>query len=158
MAWLANDKPDLAEGRRAAERIVRNGHRAGDIIRTIRALARKSSPEMTGLDLNEAIQEVLMLLRGKLRRHDILLETNLASSLEPIVGDRVQLQQVVLNLVVNAIEAMSVSLDQRRLLRVNSHKGIPGNVLVEVEDTGTGIDPTRWTVCSMHFSRPSPTA
>ena len=142
LAWLATNEPDLDEARLAAERIVRNGHRAGDIIKTIRALARKSSPEMARFDLNEAIREVLTLMDGELRRNDVLLETRLPSGLASVVGDRVQLQQVVLNLVVNGIEAMSSSTGDPRILRVRSLDSPPDSVQVEVEDTGAGIDPT----------------
>jgi len=141
LAWLADAKPNLGEARHAAERIVRNGHRAGDIIRTIRALARKSSPEMMALDLNEVIQEVLTLMAGELRRHEVLLETRLAAGLLPVVGDRVQLQQVILNLVINGIEAMGASKEPPRILRVRSLTTPPDSALVDVEDTGTGIDP-----------------
>jgi signal transduction histidine kinase len=140
LAWLARSEPDLDEARRAAERIVKNGHRAGDIIKTIRALARKSEPEMTRVDLNEAIEEVLVLMRGELRRHGVSLESDLPANLEPVLGDRVQLQQVVLNLVLNGVEAMSVIAEPPLVLRVNSQSDGSGAVLVEVEDTGTGLD------------------
>ena len=141
LAWLADDQLNVDEARHAAERIARNGHRAGDIIRTIRALVRKSSPEMVQLDLNEAIQEVLTLMTGELCRHDVLLETRLLAGPAPVVGDRIQLQQVVLNLVANSIEAMSAPIDQPRTLRVRSQTIAPDSVLVDVEDTGAGIDP-----------------
>jgi C4-dicarboxylate-specific signal transduction histidine kinase len=140
LAWLTRDEPDLEEAQQAAERIIKNGHRAGDIVKTIRALARKSEPEMARVDLNEAIQEVLALMRSELRRHHVSLEANLPAGLEPVLGDRVQLQQVVLNLVLNAIEAMGGVGDLARVLRVNSQRGDCSNVLVEVEDTGTGLD------------------
>jgi signal transduction histidine kinase len=143
LAWLARDKPDLNEARKAAERTASNGHRAGDIIRSIRALARKSTPEMTPLDINGAIQEVLVLMRGELRRHEVALETDLMAGLEPIVGDRVQLQQVILNLIANGIEAMSAPGDQPRRLRIKSQNQDPGDVLIAVEDTGIGLDPTK---------------
>jgi signal transduction histidine kinase len=142
LAWLADDRPNLDEARHAAERIARNGHRAGDIIRAIRALARKSSPEMVQLDLNEVIQEVLTLMTGELCRNDILLETRLLAGPAPVVGDRIQLQQVILNLVANSIEAMSASIDQPRTLRIRSRTIAPDGVLVDVEDTGVGIDLT----------------
>jgi signal transduction histidine kinase/HAMP domain-containing protein len=141
LAWLADVEPNLEEARQAAERIVRNGHRAGDIIRTIRALARKSSPEMGQLDLNEVIQEVLALMAGELRQHEVLLEIRLSAGVSPVVGDRVQLQQVILNLVMNGIEAMGASTEQPRILRVSSLTTPPNSALVDVEDTGGGIDP-----------------
>jgi signal transduction histidine kinase len=143
LRWLARDKPDLDEARQAAERIVDDGHRAHDIIKSIRALARKSLPETTQLDINEAIREVLLLMRGELSRHGITLETSLLEGLEPVIGDRVQLQQVILNLIVNGIEAMTALVDQPRVLRVSSQIDGHGNVLIAVEDTGSGLDSTK---------------
>jgi PAS domain S-box-containing protein len=141
--WLAKDPPDLDEARQAAERIVGAGHRAADIIRTIRALARKATPEMTRFDVNTAIANVLTLTRGELQRHDVLLKTELSAGLEPVLGDRGQLQQVILNLIVNGIEAMSAITQQPRVLRVSSQTDGPGNVLIAVGDTGVGLDPTK---------------
>jgi len=147
LSWLKNDtqnnRPDLDEARQAAERVVRAGHRAGDIIRTIRALARKSSPEMTQFDINDAITEVLTLAHGELRRHEVSLETEFCACLEPVVGDRGQLQQVVLNLIVNGIEAISGVMHGPRMLRISSQRDEPGNVLITVADTGMGLDATK---------------
>jgi PAS domain S-box-containing protein len=139
LSWLANDTPNLDEARGAVERIVKDGHRAGDVIRSVRALARKSGPEMTDLDINDAVREVLTLMRSELHRHDVSLETELSGGLEPIVGDRVQLQQVILNLIMNGIEAMSAEMHQPRVLRVRSQLDGPGHVLVAVEDSGPGL-------------------
>jgi PAS domain S-box-containing protein len=141
LRWLANDRPDLDEARQAAERIVRDGHRAADIIRSVRALAGKSEPEMTPLDINDAIREVLVLTRSELRRHDVSLETVLSGGLEPVMGDRVQLQQVILNLVMNGIEAMSAVMHEPRVLRVRSRIDGPGDLLIAVEDSGPGLAP-----------------
>jgi PAS domain S-box-containing protein len=141
--WLAKDPPDLDEARQAAERIVGAGHRAGDIIRTIRALARKATPETTRFDINAAVADVLTLTRGELQRHDILLETELSADLEPVLGDPGQVQQVVLNLIVNGIEAMTEGMHGSRVLRVSSRMAGPGDVLIAVADTGTGLDPTK---------------
>jgi PAS domain S-box-containing protein len=143
LSWLARDTPQLDEARRAAERIVRDGHRAGDIIKSIRALARKSRPEMTQLDINDVIAEVLVLTRGELRRHDVSLETELSGGLEPVMGDRIQVQQVILNLIMNGIEAMNAIMDRPRVLRVSSQIDGPGSVLIAVTDTGTGLDPAK---------------
>ena len=107
LRWLAKDPPDLDEAREAAKRTVGAGHRASDIIRTIRTLARKSTTEATRFDVNSAISDVLALTSGELQRNDVLLETELSAGLEPVSGDRGQIQQVVLNLTVNAIEAMT---------------------------------------------------
>jgi signal transduction histidine kinase len=117
LRWLKNDRPDLDEARQAAERIVSNGHRAADILRSIRGLARKSGLEITRFDINDAVRDVLVLIRGELRPHDVFLETELFPDLGPTMGNRVQLQQVILNLIRNGIEALT--------------------------DTGTGLDPTK---------------
>ncbi|MEA2780363.1 MAG: hypothetical protein QOK29_1907, partial [Rhodospirillaceae bacterium] len=143
LAWLANDRPDLDEAREAAERVVRDGHRAGEVIRTIRSLARKSGPEMTQFNIDDAIREILVLMRSELRRHHVSLETELSAGIEPVTGDRVQLQQVVLNLIMNGIEAMSATMHDPRVLRVNSQIGGPNSVMIAVTDTGPGLDPTK---------------
>ncbi len=106
LRWLNRDRPDLDEVRDAFTRIVRDGRRAGEVIRGIRALAKKSTPQLTKLDINDAIREVLALTRDELLRRDVVLRTELAAGDRPIMGDRVQLQQVVLNLIMNSIEAM----------------------------------------------------
>jgi PAS domain S-box-containing protein len=140
LSWLTSDKPQLDRARQAAERIVRDGHRAGDIIKSIRALAKKTTSEMTQLDINGVIEEVLVLMGGELRRHDIMLETELATGLAPIVADRIQIQQVILNLVTNAIEAMSMITGRSRVLRLSTRPEGTGAVLLAVADMGTGLD------------------
>jgi PAS domain S-box-containing protein len=141
LLWLANDRPNLDEARQAVKRIVGEGQRAGDIIRSVRALAGKSGPEMTQFDINDAIREVLILMRSELRRHDVSLETELSGGLEPIMGDRVQLQQVILNLIMNGIEAMSMVMHRPRVLRVRSQIDWPSIVLIAIEDSGPGFAP-----------------
>jgi PAS domain S-box-containing protein len=140
LSWLASDKPQLDQARQAAERIVRDGHRAGDIIKSIRALAKKTTSEMTQLDINGVIEEVLVLMGGELRRHDIMLETELTTGLAPVVADRIQIQQVILNLVTNAIEAMSNITGRSRVLRLSTRPEGTGAVLMAVADMGTGLD------------------
>ena len=139
--WLAKDQPQLEEARRAAERLVRDGHRAADILKSVRALAGASAPDMTKLDINDAIREVLILTRSELHEHDVLLEAELSDGQAFVMGDRVQLQQVILNLVMNAIEAMSTDTNVPRLLCVRSQGEGPGAVLITVEDSGPGISP-----------------
>jgi signal transduction histidine kinase len=141
LRWLAKQRPPLNEVRRATERILREGHRAGDIIRSVRALAGKSAPAMTQLDINDAIREVLTLLRSELHEQDVSLETELSDDLDPIMGDRVQLQQVVLNLLMNGIEAMSTVTQAQRVLSVKSQLDGPGHVRIAVEDAGPGFAP-----------------
>jgi C4-dicarboxylate-specific signal transduction histidine kinase len=141
LQWLTYERLDLDEARQAADRIIRNSHRAGEVIRSIYALAKKSPPEMTQLDLNGAIGEILELLRAELRRHDISLDTEFPPDIPRVMGNRVQLQQVILNLIMNGIEAMSTSVDRPRRLRVSSRPDGAGDVLVAVEDSGPGLDP-----------------
>lgn len=141
LQWLAKDRPDLDEARKAAERIVRNAQHTGEVVKSIRALVQKSSPDMAHLDVNKAIDDILGLMRPEFRRHDVSLRTELNVGLAPILGDRVQLQQVVVNLVTNGIEAMSGVEQRPRLMRVSTQNDDDGNVLIAVEDSGIGLDP-----------------
>ena len=140
LLWLEADRLDLEEARQAATRIVRNGHRAGDIIKSVRALTRKSTPEMVSLDINDVIREVIVLMGAEFRRHGVRVETSLPSNLNSVIGDRVQLQQVVLNLIMNAIEAMANSGHGQRRMQISSGNDESGGVLVAVEDSGPGLD------------------
>jgi len=139
VVWLAKDKPNLSEVRKAADRIVKNGHRAAEIMRSIRTLARKSSVQMDRLSVNSAIKETLVLVAGELRRHNVVLRTALSSDVGEVWADRVQLQQVVLNLVMNGIEAMRNSAPPHEL-RVRTGVHGRAEILVAVEDSGIGID------------------
>ena len=141
LRWLAKDPPQLDEARQSVERIVKDGHRAGDVIKSVRALAGTSAPVSAELDINAAIREVLSLMRGELNQHDVALETDLSDGLAPVLGDRVQLEQVVLNLILNAIDAMSADTSEPRVLRVRSQSDEPGTVLIAVEDSGPGLPP-----------------
>jgi C4-dicarboxylate-specific signal transduction histidine kinase len=141
LRWLTRNPPQVDEARRAAERIVKDGHRAGDIIKSVRALLGTSAPDMTRFDVNDAIREILVLTRSELHLHNVVIETALADSLPPIMGDRVRLQQVVLNLVMNAIEAMIGTISASRVLRVQSRGDEPDTVLVSIADSGPGIAP-----------------
>lgn len=140
--WLDEDNPNLEEAREAAERVVRDGHRAGDVIASIRGLTKKSSTTMTELAINEVIADVTDLLRSELRQNEITLELDLAADLKALMGDRVQLQQVILNLVMNGIEAMAETSHRPRLLHVSSRADDNGDLLIGVVDTGKGLDPS----------------
>lgn len=142
LRWLADDKPNIPEARLAAERIIRDGHRAGDVIASIRTMAKKSHPETSALDLNAVVLEVLMLTRNELDRHDIIVETDLRADIGPALGDRVQIQQVLLNLIMNGIEAINASHHQRRSITVVSKPAEPGFIEVVIADTGTGLGQT----------------
>ena len=140
--WLAADPPAMAEARSALDNIVADGKRAREVIARIRALTKRQAPRMDLLDLNREILEVLALTEQELRSHDIVLETKLDSTLPQVMGDRVQLQQVLLNLILNAIEAMSAVDNRPRELTIVSAQGTDG-ALVEVRDSGIGLDQDR---------------
>src|SRR5579859_3188512 len=143
--WLAAQPPDMDKARRALERIVNDGRRAGDVIKRIRTLMKRQAPRKSSLDLNDAIREVIALTQHEIRRNDILLETQLAENLPPLQVDRVQLQQVLLNLIVNAIEAMSETNERPRQLTIVSCAQGPGVLRIEVRDSGAGLDPEHAT-------------
>lgn len=140
LRWLNDGQLDVAMAREAAERIVRDGHRAGEIVTSIRALARKAPPRMTRLDLQQVIQGVLDLLRGELQSRGIVSKTEFSEALPSVYGDPTQLQQVVLNLVMNGVEAMAQvgEGDQRLTIRTDV---AAGHAEVSVQDTGIGLDP-----------------
>jgi PAS domain S-box-containing protein len=141
LCWLDRQPPDLEEARQAFDCIVRYGKRASDVIDRIRALIRKSPSRNDRLEINGAIREVIELARGEVVKTGVSVQTDLADGLPLIEGDRVQLQQVVLNLIINAVEAMSgVSKGARELL-INTGKAEAGGVLVVVRDSGPGLDP-----------------
>src|SRR5882757_5728600 len=139
--WLAANPPQMEKARRALERIVNDGRRAGEVIKRIRALMKRQLPRKDWLDINETILEVAALAQDQLSRGDILLETRLAEGLPLVHGDRVQLQQVLLNLIVNAIDAMSEIDERRRELTIVSAADGPQAVAIEVRDSGMGLDP-----------------
>jgi signal transduction histidine kinase len=139
LRWLTKATPDLAEARKAMERVVDAAHHAGDIVDTIRSMFRKDAGERTVIDINHVIMNVVAVLRTDLQKNGVELRILLDPQLPAIKGNSVQLQQVVLNLVVNAIESMREV--QSRVLRVQSDKSSSDMVHVSVEDTGTGVDP-----------------
>jgi len=141
LRWLNQDPADLGEVRAAFSRIVRDGARAGDVIRGLRALAKKIGPELAKLDINDAIDEVLALTRSELQRHGVVLHTDLLAGDRSAFADRVQLQQVLMNLILNGIEAMKTIAGRQRILTISSEAAEPDGVLVAVADTGPGLDP-----------------
>ncbi len=141
LRWLNRDVPDLDAARDAVARIVRDAHRAGEVIQGVRALTKKSGPQLTPLDINGAIREVLALTRSDLQQHGVVLQTDLSADARPVFGDRVQLQQVLLNLIMNGLEAMRAVTERPKTLAITSEPVEPSGVLVAVEDTGTGLDP-----------------
>lgn len=137
--WLAARPPDMEKARRALERIANDGRRAAEVIKRLRSLMKRQAPRKGPLSINEAILEVIALAQAELRRSHILVGTRLAD-LPRVQGDKVQLQQVLLNLIVNAIEAMSGVTERRRDLTITSSMEDPDAVQVEVRDSGTGLE------------------
>src|SRR5262249_31003778 len=136
---LANRNLGAEVLRGALEEVVADSTRASAVIARIRGLIRKAPAEKNELDLNELIQEVLALTQRELCENQVLLERELSEALPTVVGDRVQLQQVLLNLIINGTEAMTAVTNRARILRVQSRIDEPGNVLVAVSDSGTGL-------------------
>jgi len=137
--WLAEARPDLDSVREALAAIVRDGHRAGEVIQRIRQLARKGAPRKDSVNLNDVVRDVVALVRAELRHQDISLMLDLAEKLSPVLGDRIQLQQVLLNLVMNGLEAMASVTDRPRDLIIRSEPHDDDHVRVAVQDTGIGI-------------------
>ena len=162
LRWLAGNSPNLAEAQQAIGRIIRDGNRAGDVVSRMRALFKKAPAAKEPLDINLVIQEVLMLTQAELQKNRVSLRTEFAVDLPTVLGDKIQLQQVILNLVVNAIEAMSGVTANQRELYLSSQKiteshsdtgqetidaKAPGeqgltSLLIAVRDAGPGLDPT----------------
>jgi C4-dicarboxylate-specific signal transduction histidine kinase len=140
--WLAANTPDLDRVREALEAIVKDGHRAADVIQRIRGLATKAAPQKVRLDVNELIRDVVPLVGPEVRSHEVSLRLDLAPALPPVAADRVQLQQVLINFVMNGIEAMD-SVDRRRELVIRSRPHEADYVLVAVQDAGVGIDSSK---------------
>ena len=162
LRWLAGNSPNLAEAQQTIGRIIRDGNRAGDVVSRMRALFKKAPAAKEPLDINLVIQEVLTLTQAELQKNRVSLRTEFAVGLPTVLGDKIQLQQVILNLVVNAIEAMSGVAENQRELYVSSQKitespsdtgqetidaKAPGeqgltSLLIAVRDAGPGLDPT----------------
>src|SRR5262245_21995203 len=140
LRWLAGDAPNLDEARESARRIIRDGKRASEVITRIKGLLRKTETQKARLDINQIVQEVVLLTKNEAIRKGVALRLELAVELPPVLGDRVQLQQVILNLVMNGIEAMASVSDRPREMFIRSSPHEPDLVLLAVQDCGIGID------------------
>ncbi len=138
--WLAAQPPNLAEAREAMARAMQEANRASRVIERIRTLLKKASPELRPLSVNEVIREVLALTRNELTTAGVAVQTELADDVPAVLGDHIQFQQVMLNLILNAVDAMSTITDRRRELLIKSAPDADG-VLVQVQDSGGGVDP-----------------
>jgi C4-dicarboxylate-specific signal transduction histidine kinase len=139
LRWLDQESPNLDEAREAANRIIRDGRRGGDVITRIRALLKKEPPVNISLNLNELIQETITLAQARLR--GITLRIELVEGLPLVSADQVQLQQVLLNLMANAVDAMKSITLQQRILHIQTLNQTPGMILVRIRDSGRGLDP-----------------
>jgi signal transduction histidine kinase len=140
LQWLAGDTPNLEEARAAATRIVKGGTRAAEIISRIRLLFKKHTPQRESVDVNEVIREMIVLLRSEITRYSISVRTEQAADLPQVMSDRVQLQQIMMNLIINGIDAMK-DVDGRRELAIKSQRGENKQIMVSVSDTGVGLPP-----------------
>src|ERR1700704_1234228 len=139
LRWLERETPDLDEGREAVESIVKDGKRAGGVIRRVRGLGHKHAPPKTPLDLNDVVREVVALVEHELLSRRVSLRMELTPALPPVLADRVQLQQVIINLMMNGIEAMQAVTDRPRDLVIRSCQDEKHEVLLSVQDRGNGI-------------------
>ncbi|MFD1556667.1 ATP-binding protein [Paraburkholderia silviterrae] len=141
LRWLGHPNPELAEVQTCITRMIGEGRRASEIVRHIRTLAKKDAPHKTRLDLNDVINDVVCLTQREVLSHKVSLCLRLASGLPPLQGDRVQLQQVIINLMMNGIQSMDCIDGRLRNLLIESRMGEEANVVVAIQDSGSGIDP-----------------
>src|SRR6202521_5947479 len=140
LRWLARDQPDLAGAREASLRVVKDATRAAEIIDRIRLLFKKGTPQRELVDVNEVIREMIVLLRKEATRYSIIVRTHLAGDIPQIMGDRVQLQQVLMNLIMNSIDAMK-EVEGMRSLAIKSQRAADEQLMISVSDTGVGLPP-----------------
>jgi C4-dicarboxylate-specific signal transduction histidine kinase len=140
LRWLGQDPPRLDEVRSALERIVRDGKRASEVIGRIRATAKKADPQKHSIDINDVINEGVVLVRSEVQNRGVSLRTECAPALPRVFGDRVQLQQVIINLMMNGVEAMERITDRPREILIRTRRQEADGVLVQVRDSGSGID------------------
>ena len=141
LRWLGGAQPNFDEARKAVDRIIKDSYRASDVISRVRALVKKTPARNDLVDLNEVIIEVLALAQNQARRAGVVLKRELATDLPRVRGDRVQLQQVILNLIINGLEAIAKNQNGERELSINSSHDESNGVTVAVRDTGEGLDP-----------------
>jgi C4-dicarboxylate-specific signal transduction histidine kinase len=140
VAWLSREKPDLAEARSAAERATQGATRASEVIARIRSLISKATPEKSRVPLNQIMEQTAALAEGQAARNHVAIKLELSPDLLIVLGDSIQLQQVVLNLIVNGIEAMTSVTDRPRMLTLRTEPDDKGQVRVSVRDSGVGLN------------------
>jgi C4-dicarboxylate-specific signal transduction histidine kinase len=142
LRWLDREPPDLEKTKAALIRVIKAGHGASEVISRIRALLKNEKPNYVEVDINDVIREVLTLTNGTLRNRNVVVRTRLLNARSLILGDRIQLQQVITNLIINGADAMNAITDRPRSLRIESQIEGSGKLLVSIEDAGTGLDPS----------------
>jgi signal transduction histidine kinase len=140
LRWLSREQPDLEEARAAAARIVQDGRRAGEIVDRVRLLFKKGTLQRELVDPNEIVREMTLLLHSEAIQFAVFVRTKLAADIPRVIGDRVQLQQVLMNLMMNSIDAMK-DVDGTHELMIESQRSEDGQVLISVSDTGVGLPP-----------------
>ena len=141
LRWLVRESPHVDEAQATLQSIIDDAHRASEVIKSIRAMFQKNGQEKMPLDINELIREVLAFVDGEIRSQRVSVKTELIEKLPYVSANRTQLQQVIINLMTNAIEAMGSVTDRARVLRVKSGLHESDGLLITVEDSGTGVDP-----------------
>jgi signal transduction histidine kinase len=142
--WLSSVPPNIEKARTTVERIIRDSNRASEVIHDIRTLVKKAPPQREPIALNDLIHRTLTIASGEITLHRVELQTELAADLPSVLGDRVQLQQVLLNLIINAVEAMSSITGRARVLTIRSERrGDPESIVIAVRDSGVGLDPRK---------------
>jgi signal transduction histidine kinase len=142
LRWLDRPVPEMAEAKEALEGVIEEGKRASEVIGRIRAFLKNRKPDYVATDINATIREVLALTRHALHGRNVTVETSLPREVPKVLGDRVQLQQVIMNLVINGADAMNAVTGRPRILRIGSHVNGADHVVITVGDSGTGIDET----------------
>src|SRR5216683_983980 len=140
LRWLAGNSPDIVEAQEAARRIVRDGKRAAEVITRIREFLRKTESEKSRLDINQTIREIVTVIKREAVENGVDLRMDLTSDIPPVLGDRVQLQHVILNLLMNGLDAMAAITERPRWLSISTRNHDTDKVLVVVRDSGNGID------------------
>lgn len=140
LRWLAMEPPDLEEARHAVNRIIRDGHRASEVIMRARALLKKTPPRKTSLDINEVVRETIAFAQHEVQKSEIHLQTKFSPELPTVAGDKIQLQQVLLNLLMNGIDALKAAADGERKLSIETRPHEEDKILVSVKDSGVGLD------------------
>jgi C4-dicarboxylate-specific signal transduction histidine kinase len=139
LEWLSANPPNLEKTRQTVERIIQDGTRAGTVISRVRALFKKEAPSKDWIDINEVVHELVMFLRDEALRRGVAMRTDLIPGLPKVTADRVQLQQVLLNLIMNGMDAMAETTDHRKELLINARAN-ETELIVRVEDSGRGLD------------------